>query len=414
LPDIRPFTPYYYACGRAGEQSSNGALRKAVAPPYDVISKDDEKRMKQFEYNITHIILPETYKKAAEIQEKWVSENIFINNAKKAMYIYGIEFTINDDPTVIKRYGIVALLRLTEFFSGADVHPHEMTFPKYTEDRFKLISETDSNYSPIFTIYDGKGFANEIINKHINGQPFLETVDDDGFAHKIWVIENEQDIEYIQNKFATTPVIIADGHHRYITALKRSRLGGCKYIMSMFIDFNDPGLKIYTSYRMIKKMSYQNMDEVIDKMKGFFDISELGTFDDLIDAINSERERRAFGLAFNERFVVFYLDNSVNTEEYIDEPQSKKWRNLPVPILHYVVFDKFLKIPKEEIVFKKNLAGIKRLFKDKHFDAVFMVSNTKLEDIKKITELGEIMPQKSTYFFPKPLSGLLIHKHREE
>lgn len=414
MPDIRPFTANYFACGRSTNKDERDKLKDVVSPPYDVISSEEKERLKQNKFNITHIILPETYKKAAIIQNEWVRDKILINSKKKSMYIYGIEFTVNDNPKIIKRYGIVALLKLTEFFTGGDVHPHEMTFPKYTEDRFKLISETDSNYSPIFTIYDGKDFAKNIINKHIKDEPFLKTIDTDGFTHKVWVIENTDDIKYLQDKFAKTPVIIADGHHRYKTGIKRRHEGGCNYIMAMFIDFNDPGLKIYTSYRMIKTMPFNGMEEVINKMKVFFDINEIDTFNDLIDTINKEKTKRAFGLAYDNRYVVFSIDNSVKTEDHINESYSKEWRNLPVPILHYIIFDKYLNIPKEQIVFKKNLAGIKKLFKEKQFDAVFMVSNTNLEEIKRITELGEIMPQKSTYFFPKPLSGLLIHTHKLE
>ena len=271
----------------------------------------------------------------------------------------------------------------------------------------------------IFIATDGdtvleKDFVKKIIDQRIKDEPFLETIDTDGFTHKVWIIEDADEIKFIQDKFVKTPVIIADGHHRYITALKRSKQGGCNFIMSMFIDFNDPGLKIYTSYRMIKTMPFKGMDEVINRMKDLFQVSEIGTFDDLINTINKEKKKRSFGLAYDNRYVVFSIDNTVSTEDRISQPYSKEWRYLPVPILHYIIFDKYLDIPKDKVVFKKNLAGIKKLFKEKQFDAVFMVSNTKLEDIERITELGEIMPQKSTYFFPKPLSGLLIHKHREE
>ncbi len=414
MPEILPFTPYYYSCGRKDNKFAKNKLSKLISPPYDVISKEEEKRLKQKKFNITHIILPETYDKAAFYLNDWIEKKILINNAKKGIYIYGIEFTINDNPEIIKRYGIVSILKLTEFFDHGDVLPHEMTFPKFTEDRYKLITKTDCNFSPIFTIYDGNGFSNIIIRRHIKKEPFLETVDSDNFIHKIWVIEDKNDIKYLQEKFAKTPVIIADGHHRYITALKRSRHGGCKYIMAMYIDFHDPGLKIYTSYRLIKRMPIRNTEEIIECMKSFFEIQYIDTFDQLEKIINTQNTKRIFGLTFKGKNFIFSLKDSFNPEEHISEHKSNEWKSLPVPILHYLIFEKCLKIPKSEIVFKKNLAGVRRLIRDKKFDAVFMVSNTKLEDIKKITENGEIMSQKSTYFFPKPLSGLLIHKHKEK
>jgi len=412
MPEILPFTPYYYSCGRKDNKHANVELSKLTSPPYDVISEEEEKRLKQKKFNISHIILPETYDKAAFYLNDWIEKKILINNAQKGIYIYGIEFTINDNPEIIKRYGIISLLKLTEFFDHGDVLPHEMTFPKFTEDRYKLITKTDCNFSPIFTIYNGNGFSNEIIRRNIKKEPFLETIDSDDFVHKIWVIEDENDIKYLQEKFAKTPVIIADGHHRYITALKRSRHGGCKYIMAMFIDFHDPGLKIYTSYRLIKRMQIRNIEEILERMKPFFEIQHIDTFDELEIIINKQNMKRIFGLAFNGKYLIFSLKYSFKPEEHISEHKSKDWKYLPVPILHHIIFDKCLKIPKSEIVFKKNLTGVRRLIKDKKFDAVFMVSNTKLEDIQKITENREIMPQKSTYFFPKPLSGLLIHKHK--
>ncbi|MFW9894721.1 MAG: DUF1015 family protein, partial [Candidatus Thorarchaeota archaeon] len=336
-----------------------------------------------------------------------------ISNKNRCICIYGIDYVRPDTGERITRYGFVGLLKLEEIFPAVDgIIPHEMTFKKFTEDRLNIIEKTDSNFSPIFTIYNGNGSAVEIFEKYVHTEPFLKTFDREGFTHKIWIVSNQEDIKKFQNIIKNHSVIIADGHHRYITCLRHSRNGGCKYIMALFIDFNDPGLIIYTSHRQIHKIPVKTLNEFRNKVKSTFIIIEnIKNVKILKDLMKKNKEKHVFGCYLKSEFFLLILKEDINIEEYMQGNHSKEWKNLSLPILHDILLNHCLNIKKEDISFIINEdEAIEKVDKGK-IAALFLVNPTTLEEIQRITQLGEIMPQKSTYFYPKPLSGLIIHRH---
>ena len=347
--------------------------------------------------------------------EKMIDEGALSIKDDPCLYIYGIEYINPETEERVARYGIVGLLRLVEIFPAHDrVIPHEMTFRKYTEDRLKLIQQTDSNFSPIFMIYDGGGEAHKIMDKYVIAQePFLKTLDRDNFMHKIWEIRNKDDIEAIQDLIRKNRLIIADGHHRYITCLRHSRYGGCKYIMTLFIDFNDPGLIIYTTHREVPKLPIKDIDEFREKVQEYFIIEILEHFRTLKDLMNYNKDNHVFGVYFLKKYIFLRLKESIKPEDIIGGIHSNEWKNLNIPILHEILLEKCLGV-KEGIDFIKDVkAGLKKVKKG-DIDALFLLNPTTLSEIQTITHLKEIMPQKSTYFYPKPLSGLLIHRHSDQ
>jgi uncharacterized protein (DUF1015 family) len=408
MPELIPLRSYYYKEGK----NNPDRLAKLVAPPYDVISEDELVEMKRDPDNICHIILPEDQYKLAGKRLKEMLDSILVHEKDRCICIYGIDYKRPDTGETISRYGFVGLLKLVDIFPANDgVIPHEMTFKKYTEDRLQLIRETDSNFSPIFTIYNGNGSAEELFNKYIQKKPFIETMDRDEFKHKIWEVWDEEDINKFQQIVKKHSVIIADGHHRYITSLRHSRHGGCKYIMALFIDFNDPGLIIYTSHRQIHELSVKNIKEFKNKIKKYFTINKLETFTSLKDLMEKNKGKHVFGCYFRNKYFFIELKDNIMPEKEISGSQSNEWKNLNLPILHEILFNKCLKISNENISYIKEVKeGLKNV-DDGKIKALFIVNPTTLEEIHKITKLGEIMPQKSTYFYPKPLSGLIVHVH---
>lgn len=411
MPELISLKCFYY---RNGEDPDT--LRELVAPPYDVISEEEKQDLKSKNpNNICHVILPETYEAAGLKLNEMISNNTIITNESRGICIYGIEYIRPDTGEKMTRYGFVGLLKLAEIFPAEDgIVPHEMTFKKYTEDRLKIIQETNANFSPIFTIYNGNGSPIKIFKKYVDKKPYLHTLDRDGFTHKIWMVKNEDDIQKFQRIIKNNSVIIADGHHRYITCLRHSRHGGCKYIMALFIDFNDPGLIIYTSHRQIHKFPVKDIIGLKEKVKESFDIVEdIRDFRELKNLMEKNKGKHVFGCYFQNQFLFLKLKNGISAEDLIKENHSKEWKNLSLPILHNILFEKCLKIEKEDISFIKDIEkGLKKV-DDGTIDALFMVNPTTLKEIQQITQLGEIMPQKSTYFYPKPLSGLVIHRHTD-
>ena len=194
MPELLPFRSLYY---REGKDANK--LRGLVAPPYDVINEEEKIELEKNPNNIIHVILPKSYDLAKEKLEKMIDNKILVTEIDRCLYIYGIDYIHPETEEHLSRYGIVGLLKLVEIFPACDnVIPHEMTFRKYTEDRLNLIRKTDSNFSPIFTIYDGGGKAHKIINKYVKKEPFLQTLDHHNFTHKIWEVREENDICSLQ------------------------------------------------------------------------------------------------------------------------------------------------------------------------------------------------------------------------
>ncbi|MHA2037967.1 MAG: DUF1015 family protein [Promethearchaeota archaeon] len=411
MPELLSLRCFYYSKG-----NDPSVLRSLVAPPYDVISEEEKQNLKNKNpNNICHVILPETYEGAGRKLDEMIENCTLISNENRCICIYGIEYLRPDTGKKITRYGFVGLLKLAEIFPAVDgIVPHEMTFKKFTEDRLNIIEKTDANFSPIFTIYNGNGSAIKIFKKYVSNEPFLKTVDREGFTHKIWMVSDEEDIKEFQNIIKNHPVIIADGHHRYITCLRHSRNGGCKYIMALFIDFNDPGLIIYTSHRQIHKLPVKNVKEFRYKVKSFFKIKEdIKTIQDLKNLMGVNKGKHVFGCYFKKKYFFLILRKEIIIEEFILGNHSKDWKNLSLPILHEILFKNCLNVNHEDISFiKDEEKGLEKVDKG-IIDALFIVNPTTLEEIQRITQLGEIMPQKSTYFYPKPLSGLIIHRHTD-
>jgi len=412
MPELIPFRCFYYRNGTNGEE-----LKDLVSPPYDVISKEERNFcIDKSPDNICHVILPDEYEEAGRKLNEMIESKTLIADKERCLCIYGIDYIKPDTKETISRYGFVGLLKLVEIFPARDgVIPHERTFQKFTQDRLQIIRQTDANFSPIFTIYNGNGSAEKIFQKFINTRPFLQTLDRDGFTHKIWKVCETEDIAEIQEIVKEHPVIIADGHHRYITSLRRSREGGCKYIMSLFIDFNDPGLIIYTSHRQIHNMPVKSIEELKNKVKDNFEV--VGHFKDLDmwkRCMEDNKGKHVFGCYFQEEFIVFKLKNKIKPIELIPGKNSTECKQLNLTILHHILLKGSLGIEEKDISYIKGIKnGVKSVDTNEDIEALFIVNPTTLEEVHKITALGELMPQKSTYFYPKPLSGLIVHQHTD-
>ncbi len=411
MPDLIPLKGYYYREGK-----DENKLKKLVAPPYDVISEEEKIEMIKNPDNICHVILPESYEAAGLKLEEMINNKILITGNNRCLYIYGIDYEKPDTREKISRYGFVGLLKLVEIFPANDgVIPHEMTFKKFTEDRLRIIQETNTNFSPIFTIYNGKnGTAQKLFKKYIDNKPFLQTIDRDGFTHKIWEVEEKEDMNKLKEIVQNHKIIIADGHHRFITCLRHSRHGGCKYIMALFIDFNDPGLIIYTSHREVHKLNINNINELKSRLKDNFIIKDVANFETLQTLMAENKNIHVLGCYFQKSFIFLRLKMSIRPEDVVNGIHSDVWKSLNIPILHKILLKDCLDVDSDNITFIKDIQkGIQKV-DDGKISAIFIINPTTLSEIHAITRLGEIMPQKSTYFYPKPLSGLIIHQHTDK
>jgi len=408
-----------------------GKLDDVMSPPYDIISPEmQEELYRKHEYNVVRLILGKKYPddnesnncytRAKEHFEKWLREGILVESDKPAIYPYKVEYDFNGKKTM---KGFFILLKLDHDYN--EVKAHERTLSKPKKDRLNLMKTTRANLEPIELLYiDEQDEIQKKIDECI-GDPLIDVVGYDGFRHRLWKIDDEQLISFIQNKLRDEILYIADGHHRYQTAIDYANEIGAKendpenYIMVVLANMLDEGLSILPTHRLIK--SDISIEELIEKCKEYFDIEEL-TLDrgfspeeaakQISDAIKAKDEHK-FAIYHNERCCVLTLkDESVM--DSLAPDHSKTWRTLDVSILHKIVIEKIMGIREhdleEHVKYTRDAKEAIDAVNKGKFNMSFILNPTKIEELKDIASYGEHMPQKSTYFLPKLLSGLVMRR----
>lgn len=418
---IEPFLSIHY------NPESIEDISKVVCPPYDVIdSLGQEAYYQKHPYNMIRLILGKDfssdtpkenqYTRAADYIEEWQRRNILIRDQESSIYFYEQTFVTENQKK--RRVGFIALMKLDEEGAKRSVHPHEHTHTAPKEDRLKLIKSVEANLSPIFTIFsDPKEEIKAIFEETIKKEPPLFEVKDDQASteDRIWRLSQKSLIDSIKAFLSQRDVFIADGHHRYEVAKsfrdeKRS-LGAqhfkdsYNYIMTYFTALEDEGLCILPTHRLVRNVHFGVQD-----ITSCFSVKQISSREILISEMKEKSgEVGVFGLYLKNQFYLLRLNEKRECNRFIQEG-PKEYKNLDVVILHKVLFDNILKIALSQISYEVNLDHAVKLVDDKIYDALFLLNPTKIEQIRSIALSGEVMPQKSTYFYPKLLSGFLIHR----
>lgn len=401
-------------------------INKVIAPPYDVISEDYAKELfERSEYNIINLILAKgstnpkdennRYKNANKCYQKWLNENILVKTDKPCIFYLLQKYSTNDGKDITRK-GFIARCKI-EDFSTKKILPHEYTMGGPKEDRLNLTKECRANFSQVFFVYSDK--EKQIENAiNYSQKPFIDVVDDAGVQNIVYKIDDEKIINLIENLLKDKTLLIADGHHRYETAMNYSKLNPDKnYVMSYFTNSEDD-LLIFPTHRIItKKIS---KEKLLESVKKYFDIKEFeynsenkkNVKKEFLKAIEEENKNTiAMGLCIRNDNKFYLLTLRENVDSIVDAPEVLK--SLDLVVLHKVILEKELGYSQEEMMSQNGVLYEKQ--EDKAFDmsgetqASFIMAYPKIEDIKRISSAGERMPQKSTYFYPKLLSGIVIN-----
>ncbi|MFA5038913.1 MAG: DUF1015 domain-containing protein [Candidatus Omnitrophota bacterium] len=398
-----------------------------VCPPYDIISpKKQEDCYQKHSYNIIRLILGKDfgadsekdnkYTRAAGYLQEWLRRGILTQDPKPSFYFYEQGFIQDGKPRM--RLGVLTLMRLDEEGQKTTVYPHEHTHKAPKEDRLSLIKSVEANLSPIFTVYsDPQSALKKLFREHVavNKPLFdIKEQDEEGQTHKLWPVSDEGLVNKVRDLLSEKELFIADGHHRYEVArmfreYKRSHdaarfKDSYNYIMSYVTPLEDEGLCILPTHRLVKNAAFS-----LDVFSSCFDVKEMASQEDLVAAMKArEDEVGVFGLYKHHAFYLLKLSEKRECNRLIQEG-PKEYKNLDVVILHKVVFDHLCKVPLEDISYEVNLSSAVSQVDSGAFGAVFVLNPTKMEQIRSIALGGEVMPQKSTYFYPKLLSGLVIN-----
>jgi len=422
MAKVFPFHGYRY------NQKQVEDLEKVVTQPYDKIDNEMQKKYyEQSPYNIVRLILgkeEDRYQSAAENLEKWIKEQILIRDQEAGFYLYTQEYEVDGEKFV--RKGFVGL---GELEAGEGVKAHESTMEGPKADRLNLIRAAEANFGHIFMLYsDQKNEINTLFARVMNKEALFEVRDEDQNLHKVWQIKNSELIKEIQEKMESKNLYIADGHHRYQTALNYQR--ECKekgwkadgvesfnHRLMTFVNMDDPGLKVLPTHRLVYGIENFELNSFLEKVGEDFRIKEFELQEEMYDYLDQNQERKVFGFKAETaaEFYVFEFENEKVLAE-VEGGFSKEYKELDVSILHNILLDKYLGIDKKALAAKSNLDYIRyrdqalKKLKTAKYQAAFILNPTSVKEVKEIADQGEKMPQKSTDFYPKLLTGLVINK----
>jgi uncharacterized protein (DUF1015 family) len=388
---------------------------EVAAPPYDVISPEMKEELYSLSpYNVVRIDFGKDsdsdteeenrYTRAARFFEDWLSDGILIRSEKPTYYAYRMDYLWRGNRMSLM--GFFGLQRLAELGDG--VYPHEDTHSKPKYDRLALLERVRANTSPIYSLYSSpEKKASNALAKATGGAPYMQAEDPDGVVHSFWPIDDEAIVAAITEDVDGRDIFIADGHHRYETALDyqkatRKKTPGAgpdepyDYVLMFFANIHEEGIAILPTHRMI---TVDNSDKLFERVEKYFDVEDLPPDTDLLDGI--EGSTHTFGLYYKGGFSI--LKHRGGGLEGLN-PAIK---DLDVVVLHEVIFDKLLSATDWGYEMDVNKAV--GMVDSGRYDAAFFLNPTAVTDIEKVALGSARMPPKSTYFYPKVRTGFVIN-----
>ncbi len=419
-----------------------GDLKQVTTPPYDIISPEEQDGF--YQKHLNSVIRLEfgkeyaddtpqnnRYTRAAKDLEAWIDEQILIFEEKPAVYLYEEVFTLKNGETKAFK-GFMTLVQLEEF-SKKIVLPHEETLSKAKTDRFNLMDATHANFSPIYCLYmDEKQKLSPIIREIAAGAPDISFTACDGIEQHLWIVTDEAVIRAVQDGFADRQLFIADGHHRYETALNfRNKLREenpnddadalYNYVMMLLVDMDDPGLVVFPTHRMLKDLESFDEKAVIRALEGTFAVEKVSAgenaaaaMEESLAAAGSDEKVFAFYTGKDYFYRLTLTDKTAMAKAI--SGKSEAYLGLDVTVLHTLILHKVFGIDMENMANQKNLVYTKQAeeavdcVKGGGFQCAFLLNATKVREIKDVSLANEKMPQKSTYFYPKIITGLVMNK----
>lgn len=412
-------------------------LAKVIAPPYDVISKVEQERLyKKSPYNFVRLDLSQeaaSYDAVAQTFQDWQVQGIFERDEQPAIYFLSQRFKLKGGEEKI-RQGFIALIELQDL-AGGDIRPHEKTHEAPKEDRLKLMLACQAQLSPIFTLYaQPKQTINRILGVAVEGlAPWAEVEQDNGDICALWRITDPEVIAKMQREMEEQQLLIADGHHRYEATLSyrdhMRREGGnwngdeaFNYIMAYCANINDPNLAILPTHRLVRGYPHKPFMELEEALQSYFYVEQHpktpeGKLSFLKALKTAAKKHRVIGASFKRdpRYLILRLKNKRIMQRMTKE-LSPSLRDLDVSTLHLLILDHILGMPPElqesgdTIRYSQDEDTVLQDLEKEDFQAAFILTAPKAEEIQSIVAGGDKMPQKSTYFYPKLPSGLVVNK----
>jgi uncharacterized protein (DUF1015 family) len=434
---VKPFKAFRFDAAVVGN------VGNCISPPYDVISSSGQQMLyEKSQYNIVHIIKGKItpsdnaennqYTRAMAYLNDWIKKGVLKQDHQEAIYAYVQDFRIGG--AQLRRSSFIALSKLEEFGTGR-VRPHEQTLDEPKIDRLNLKRATAADFGlPLMLYEDEQKVADKIIENATGQKPLIDFLDEQEARHRLFAITDKNNIDAIAKMMLDKNCIIADGHHRYETALtysKETSNPAAAYRMLAFTNTRHEGLVILATHRLVGNLENFDAVKLITSLKKNFEITQykFGRPGDktiakqkMLAQMKTERDsdKIAFGIYGGDNaFYTVVLKNKQAMDSAAPN-MSNRWKLLDVSVLHKLIFEKLLGIGEKQLAdgshveyvtdtdnaINESIAKVDSGQKQ----AAFFTNSVKMQQIKMVTAAGEKMPQKSTYFYPKIYSGLTINK----
>lgn len=444
MAHIAPFKGVIY------NPESINDLSQVVTPPYDVINPQEQERYYSLHpYNIIRLDLGRNfpsdtqddnrYTRAARIKTIWEKEQILIQDPEPAIYLYKIHYQMPGRAATV-RTGFISLLGLEPFNSGK-VRPHEKTFSAFKHDRYQLLQHCQMQFCPIFSFYlDPENTILSLLSLQAPAEPFIDFIDEAAIRHQLWRISEPSALKRIQDLFLEKTVYIADGHHRYETSLayqsdmfrRHSELGDTaafNYTLMFLCPMEDPGLTIFPVHRSLNRFLEIDPPTLEKQLGREFFIEKLPFTSQTKKQVISEflsrletkgKEAHVFGLFMAQTpwVYVLTLKKEFQRNSSWEEDLHPLLRQLDVMILSRLIIQKGLGIRREDfdqaniIEYSHDSLQAMKLVDKGQCQMAFILRPTPIEQVRQIAEASLVMPRKSTYFYPKTLTGLVMNSLR--
>jgi uncharacterized protein (DUF1015 family) len=414
VAEVIPLQAVHYDLGKV-------AIADVVAPPYDVI--DDTQRTElagRSPYNVVELDLPhdpgggDPYEHAAELLGQWTDQGVLARDTQPTIWALEQDYSAPDGSRLTRR-GFVARVKLAPY--GEGIRPHERTQPGPKEDRLRLTRATRHNLSPIFALHPGDAWQH--LEPSLGGDPWGEVTDGDETTHRVWRTDDPAVQEAISGELADAELLIADGHHRYETSLAYQREvgegGPADYVLMALVSLEDPGLTVFPTHRLVSGLADDpaKQEALGTGLRELFDVEEVPM--DRLDPAGEEGVG-VFGYLDSQFKRAYRLRLASNPA--LDRAlagRSEAYRTLDAAILEELVLKGILGMSAEDIAAKRGIGytpsidAARAKLDTGDYQAAFLLRPTPIEQVREVAAAGETMPPKSTYFFPKLLTGLVFN-----
>jgi uncharacterized protein (DUF1015 family) len=430
--DFQPFKAWRYNTEQVN-------VSVVLAPPYDVISPEKQQKLyDRSPFNCIRLILNKKdpadndqsngYTRARDTFQEWQKQGALIQEKEPCFYVYRQTFKDPATGSIKNRSALLGRVRLEPFEKGIIV-PHEKTLSGPKADRMRLLKTVQTNFSPVFGLYEDRGHeVGMLIQDPHNSKILFEAEDDDKIAHTLCVVKNPAILAKLHEILRAKRVYIADGHHRYETALEYARLKREEmkaspqdefpfdFMYMALVSFDDPGFIVLPTHRIVTKLDMTDA-EILRRLGEYFKVEKVPLASLKEMTASYDDAGRTFGLVTKEGSFLLTMIDKEKAKKRMVHGKPEIWYDLNVNVLAHLIFAELLGLTEDRwegiLKFEHTVDGAVAPLEKGEAQAVFLLQPPKVVMLEKMGAVNERMPQKSTYFYPKLATGLVFHSHKE-